>query len=101
MGGAEFLANATCQYAVASTVVSSTQLLCLTPPLAVGTYAFEVTNNAQDYTALDTEFLVYGTAISLPSSCSECVQLTLCLSQMLRRRRRTFRWPAPPAVVLW
>jgi len=43
-----------------NTFVSSTQLLCTSPPQSPGLYAVDVTNNNQDYTDWEVNFEYFG-----------------------------------------
>lgn len=62
--GTEFLATATCRFgtlmATATTVVTSTRLVCESPAQSVGEVSVEVTNNAQDFTSWLLQFQYYG-----------------------------------------
>lgn len=62
--GSEFLSTAECKFGTAagssSVVVSSTHLECISPSYAAAEVALEITNNAQDYTTLGTQYVFYG-----------------------------------------
>ena len=60
-----FVSWASCMFgsqpSVSATVLSSTVMLCASPPQPVGDYKLEMTNNNQDYTTNSLPFRYYST----------------------------------------